>query len=1068
VKNPRGIVLGLVGGIASGKSTVARLFAELGCTVVDADRIAHEVLETPEARKLVAARWGDALFDANGALDRKALAAVVFAQPAELAALEKIVHPEVRRRIDLELDRAAAAGANVLLDVPLLLEGKHSGRCTAIVFVDASLATRTRRAAERGWDAAELARRESLQRDIDEKRALADHTIDNDGPLARTRREVERVWHAITHPHDGASTTDPLAEEGLESPRVAKPTIKAAGRRRAASAEAPPVDPGAEQSAGPHEATAEKPARGRGAARGRAAAKAAADPPTPIAVADAPTEVTPRRRGRPPRARGDAAPPEPASAADGGAAAPPDDRSGSTVPGGDAAALVARMTSRDLEPTVGRTSARDADEPEPRPAAGTDEDAGSPRGPSVPEGRYARYPADRAPLDRELPATAERPAAGAQAPPEGTAAAPSEPALEDRPAERAPYDRHPSDRAPAERHGGERGPRPEHDRQGRRHEGRHARQGHGDPGGPREPGAPRDQGGGGPRDQSGPRDPRDRTFDGRDGRPHGDRGPRHAADRDPRGNPDRNPRQPQDRDARRHEGRDSRRGEGQHPRRGDGRDGRHPADRHEPPRPPREERPYYATAPQGTDPTRPGARGTGVETRDPMRREGESDHERELRLAEDERAAEQLASTTPVGEMVNLRELQAMSIAPLRERAREAGVPDVVGLKKQELIYKILELKAQSTGMIFGGGVLEILPDGFGFLRNPDQNYRPGPDDIYVSPSQIRRFGIRSGMLITGQVRKPRDNEKYFALLRVEAVNGRPPASVHDRHNFDDLTPLYPDKRMLLETVPEEMDMRIVDLITPIGRGQRALIVARPRTGKTILLQKLANSLKKNYPALQLIVLLIDERPEEVTDMERTVDGEVVSSTFDEPAARHIQVAEIVIEKAKRMVEYGEDVVILLDSITRLARAYNNEMPMSGRIMTGGIDASALQRPKRFFGAARNLEEGGSLTIIATALVETGSKADDIIFEEFKGTGNSELHLDRTLADRRTYPAIDINRSGTRKEDLLFHKDELRRVWLLRKALNDMLPHDAMDRLKDRLKRYKTNIEFLLSESFLI
>jgi len=420
----------------------------------------------------------------------------------------------------------------------------------------------------------------------------------------------------------------------------------------------------------------------------------------------------------------------------------------------------------------------------------------------------------------------------------------------------------------------------------------------------------------------------------------------------------------------------------------------------------------------------------------------------------------------PPGGSLNLTELQHMTVAKLQDVADSQGMEDYAGLKKQDLIYRVLEHKAKRNGLLFGDGVLEVLPDGFGFLRSPDYNYLPCPDDIYVSPSQIRRFGIRTGMTVSGQIRPPKENEKYFALLRVEAINHEPPEEVQKKINFDDLTPLYPCKRLILETTPEELDMRIVDLVTPIGQGQRGMIVAQPRTGKTVLLQKLANSLKINHPTLKLIVLLIDERPEEVTDMERSVEGEVVSSTFDEPASRHVQVADMVIEKAKRMVEYGDDVLILLDSITRLGRAYNSEAPHSGKILTGGIDANALERPKRFFGAARNVEEGGSLTILATALIETGSKMDDIIYEEFKGTGNMELHLDRKLADKRIYPALDINRSGTRKEELLFHPEELRRIWLLRKALNELHPAEAMEKLKERLSKYGSNAEFLMSEAF--
>jgi transcription termination factor Rho len=414
---------------------------------------------------------------------------------------------------------------------------------------------------------------------------------------------------------------------------------------------------------------------------------------------------------------------------------------------------------------------------------------------------------------------------------------------------------------------------------------------------------------------------------------------------------------------------------------------------------------------------------------------------------------------------VHITELQRMTIKKLHDTAKDEGIKNYTGLKKQDLIFKILKNRISRSGLMFGEGCLEILPDGFGFLRSPRYNYLPSPDDIYVSPTQIRRFGLKKGAIVSGQIRPPKENESYFALLKVEAINYQDPNLLVDKVVFDDLTPLYPDERLLLETKTEELNMRIMDLISPIGKGQRGLIVAQPRTGKTILLQKIANAVTANHPEVYLIVLLIDERPEEVTDMERSVKGEVVSSTFDEPTSRHVQVAEMVTEKAKRMVEYGTDVVILLDSITRLARAYNSEVPHSGRILTGGVDAAALQHPKRFFGAARNIEEGGSLTIMATALIDTGSRMDEVIFEEFKGTGNMELHLDRRLADRRVWPAIDISRSGTRKEELLLHPEELKRCWILRKVLNDMDPLDAIDFLKSKMKLFKTNAEFLMNLS---
>lgn len=412
---------------------------------------------------------------------------------------------------------------------------------------------------------------------------------------------------------------------------------------------------------------------------------------------------------------------------------------------------------------------------------------------------------------------------------------------------------------------------------------------------------------------------------------------------------------------------------------------------------------------------------------------------------------------------MEIAELKTMSIVELTKLAKELNVNGISGLKKQDLIFKILQAKTEKEGLIFGNGVLEILPDGFGFLRSPDYNYLPGPDDIYISPSQIRKFSLRTGDTVSGQIRPPKEGERYFALLKVEAVNFGNPDEAKDKTLFDNLTPLYPNERFILETKPEEVSMRIMDLLTPVGKGQRGMIVAPPYSGKTVLLQKFANSVTTNYPEAILIVLLIDERPEEVTDMQRSVKGEVISSTFDEPAERHIQVAEIVLEKAKRLIESKKDVVILLDSITRLARAYNACVPHSGKILSGGVDSNALQKPKRFLGAARNIEEGGSLTIIATALVDTGSRMDEVIFEEFKGTGNMELQLDRNLFQKRIYPAIDIKRSNTRKEELLVHPDELKRIWLMRKVLNELNSDEAMQLLIEKLSKSKTNAEFLMS-----
>jgi transcription termination factor Rho len=414
------------------------------------------------------------------------------------------------------------------------------------------------------------------------------------------------------------------------------------------------------------------------------------------------------------------------------------------------------------------------------------------------------------------------------------------------------------------------------------------------------------------------------------------------------------------------------------------------------------------------------------------------------------------------GASMNIVELKEKSIGELTNIANDLKLEGASGLRKQELIFAILQAQTAKNGQIYGAGVLETLPDGFGFLRAPDYNYLPGPDDIYVSPSQIRRFGLRTGDTVAGQIRPPKEGERYFALLKVDSVNFEAPEEIRGKILFDNLTPLYPDERINLE-FPGDMNTRVMDLVTPVGKGQRGMIVAPPRTGKTMLLQSIAKAITKNHPEIMLIVLLIDERPEEVTDMQRQVKAEVVSSTFDEPAQRHVQVAEMVIEKAKRLVEHKKDVVILLDSITRLARAYNTIVPPSGKVLSGGIDANALQRPKRFFGAARNIEEGGSLTIIATALVDTGSRMDDVIFEEFKGTGNMELHLDRKLVERRVFPSIDINASGTRKEELLVDANTLNKMWVLRKVLNPLSTVESMEFLIDKLKVAKTNKDFIES-----
>jgi transcription termination factor Rho len=412
-------------------------------------------------------------------------------------------------------------------------------------------------------------------------------------------------------------------------------------------------------------------------------------------------------------------------------------------------------------------------------------------------------------------------------------------------------------------------------------------------------------------------------------------------------------------------------------------------------------------------------------------------------------------------EGLNITDLKDMSIQKLTQIAKDLSVAGATGMRKQELIFQILKAQTEQSGLIFSEGVLEVLPDGFGFLRAPDYNYLPGPDDIYVSPSQIRKFDLQTGDTVSGQIRPPKEGERYFALIKVEAVNFEAPDQAREKLFFENLTPLYPQERLRLETAGDNLAGRVMDLMTPIGKGQRGLIVAPPRTGKTMLLQSIAQSVSANHPEVYLIVLLIDERPEEVTDMQRSVDGEVISSTFDEPAQRHVQVAEMVIEKAKRLVEHRKDVLILLDSITRLARAYNTVIPPSGKVLSGGLDSNALQKPKRFFGAARNIEEGGSMTIMATALIDTGSRMDDVIFEEFKGTGNMEIHLDRKLVDKRVFPAIDIQKSGTRKEELLLPREDLNRIWVLRKVLNPLSPVEAMELLLDKMGKTKSNADFL-------
>jgi transcription termination factor Rho len=415
------------------------------------------------------------------------------------------------------------------------------------------------------------------------------------------------------------------------------------------------------------------------------------------------------------------------------------------------------------------------------------------------------------------------------------------------------------------------------------------------------------------------------------------------------------------------------------------------------------------------------------------------------------------------GEQLHISELQALNIKDLSKIAKKYKIAEAGKMSKQDLIFAVLQAQAEKHGLIFSEGVLEVLPEGYGFLRSPDYSYLPGPDDIYISPSQIRKFDLRTGDIVSGQIRMPNEGERYLALVKVDAVNFEPPEEARHRIFYDNLTPLYPQERIQLETVRENLSARVMDIFTPIGKGQRGLIVSPPRTGKTMLLQNIANSISTNHPEIYLIVLLIDERPEEVTDMERSVKGEVISSTFDEPASRHVQVAEIVMEKAKRLVEHKKDVVILLDSITRLARAYNTVVPSSGKVLSGGVDANALEKPKRFFGAARKIEEGGSLTIMATALIDTGSRMDDVIFEEFKGTGNMEIILDRKLVDKRIFPAIDINRSGTRKEELLVDSADLNKIWILRKVLSPLSIDEAMDLLLDKLRKSESNADFLTS-----
>lgn len=470
-----------------------------------------------------------------------------------------------------------------------------------------------------------------------------------------------------------------------------------------------------------------------------------------------------------------------------------------------------------------------------------------------------------------------------------------------------------------------------------------------------------------------------------------------------------------------------------------------------------------------SDPIPPRSNGSGTESAkpsvksEPSAEAVETTPESETKTASEETACASAGHARGDANAMHLSDLQKKKIPELNELASSLGLSEWGAMRKHELIFEILKANARRNGVLFGKGVLEILPDGFGFLRSPYYNYLPCPEDIYVSPSQIRRFALRTGASVEGEIRSPKDKERFFALLRVDEVNGEDPEKAYNKVPFENLTPLFPNRRIMLEREHDEISMRVMDIFTPIGMGQRGVIVAPPRTGKTVLLQKIANSISKNHPKIYLIVLLIDERPEEVTDMERSTKAHVLSSTFDEPPERHLQVAEMVIEMSKRMVECGQDVVILLDSITRLARAYNTMEPHSGKILSGGVDSNALHKPKRFFGAARNIEDGGSLTIIATALVDTGSRMDEVIFEEFKGTGNMELCLDRHLVDKRVFPAINIEKSGTRKEELLLHPDELNRIWILRKALSGVPPVEAMELVINKLKKTKSNAEFLIT-----
>ena len=827
--DPRLWIVGIIGSIGAGKSTISRAFARLGAVVIDADRVARDVTDDPGILAKLQGMFGDQVVDAFGYLDRAALAQVVFADPEQLERLNSLVHPLVRERIDKELANLAETGFDassplpahrplVILDVPLLENTPYLDRCSTVIFIDAPLEDRIERVvAHRGWSADELARRESCQTDLAEKRKLSDTIINN--PNVADPSSVKRPPQYSPGGHDDPNT------RGYGS--------RGYGSRDGGSEPTSQYIPEAILSRC-QELVAEWSTRLGGAVKNSDVENNNVGSGGTTSAAESVEAIDPSEE---------------------------EDDSLETVEGSPSMATSAKGGSkktpaRRKTKTTKKTRSKSAAPPETEEVMGGDDDAPAPEA------------SDAAPTEEESGSSEAKPKSA-------RASAKAE-----------------SDEADASKE-------------------------------------------------------------------------------------------------------------------------------------------------KDSAPKRPAGRRRKV-------------------------GMQQAGTPLDMSEL-DIAQMQKLNSAELQALAQEEEITEYTGLKKQDLIFKILKERANKEGVMYGEGVLEVLPDGFGFLRSPRYSYFPCPDDIYISPSQIRRFGLTTGCVVQGQVRPPKENERYFAMLRVDAVNYESPERVHDRIPFDDLTPLYPEERLNMEVEGGGLEMRILNMVSPIGKGQRGLLVAPPRTGKTVLLQLIANSIAKNSPECDLIVLLIDERPEEVTDMERNVRGEVISSTFDEPASRHVQVAEMVIEKARRLVEYGRDVVILLDSITRLGRAYNTEVPHSGRILSGGVDASALQKPKRFFGAARNVQEGGSLTIIATALIDTGSRMDEVIFEEFKGTGNMELHLDRRLADKRVWPAIDITRSGTRKEELLLEPDEQKRLWILRKVLNDMNPVEAMELLKMRLGKTKNNTEFFQS-----